>query len=543
METHLQGERPAAIVSLEKCKRIARVIKIQRAPSWPSPPRRELPDKSVCDKVIDCYLQSTESVHRILHILSFMQEYESIWMPDAKPDPGFMVQLKLVLAIGSTGYDDAFSLRTSAVHWVYEAQTWLCEPEFKSRLTIQSIQVNILLLIARRSINIGGTLVWLSAGELLRTAMHMGFNKDPSGPSMRSTYTCEMHRRLWHTVLEIVLQTSLDSGGSPLISVGDYDTQCPGNFNDEDLLVRTISPRQYDEYTETTVARARWHSLSVRLAILKYLNDFGSKAVYKETLRLDKELRAAQKTMNRILQASRSRAGHISFDVGSTMANFLLATYIFALHTPFLATAFREPTHAFSRMALLDNSLKLWPLLCPSSALAAQTGSSAANTSNIWRRLTFCDQRIFHVAVKHVTVTVLLEVREQFQEADGLGAAPLGVDLLKILQESKTWTLEGIKVGETNIKGYMASCMAASYVEALKRGLQKDEMANFLVQATGDAVDTCLPLLENMLRLERGEDSHGEGQDVPETPLDGINWDDIWVSPYSLFPYMHDSQS
>lgn len=538
METHLQGERPAAVVSVEKCKRLARVIKAQRAPRWPSPPRRELPAKPVCDRVIDCYLQSTESIHRILHIPSFMQEYESIWMPDAKPDPGFMVQLKLVLAIGSTGYDDAFSLRTSAVHWVYEAQTWLCEPEFKSRLTIQSIQVNILLLIARRSINIGATLVWLSAGELLRTAMHMGFNKDPSGPPMRSTYTCEMRRRLWHTVLEISLQTSLDSGGSPLIGVEDYDTKCPGNFNDEDLLVEAISPKPDDEHTDTTVARARWHSLPVRLAILKYLNDFGSKAVYKETLRLDKELRAAQKTMGRALQVSRSRAGHTSFDVGSTMANFLLATYSFALHTPFLATAFREPTHAFSRMALLDNSLKLWPLMCPSSALAAQTGSGAANTSDIWRRLTVCDQRIFYVAVKHVTVAVLLELREQFEGADGLGAAPLAADLLNILQESKTWTLEGIKVGETNIKGYMASCMAALYVEALKRGLKKDEMAKFLVQATGDAVDTCLPLLENMLRLERGEDSHGDGQDDPETPLDSINWDDIWVRLYSLFQYM-----
>ena len=529
METQLQGERPAAVVSVEKCKRLARVIKIQRAPGWPSPPRRELPEKAVCDRLIDSYLQTTESIHRILHIPSFMQEYESIWMPNAKPDPGFLIQLKLVLAVGSTAYDDAFSLRTSAVHWVYEAQTWLCEPEFKSRLTIQSIQVNILLLIARKSINIGGTLVWLSAGDLLRTAIYMGLNKDPSGPPTRSTYTTEMQRRLWHTVLEIILQTSLDSGGSPLISLGDYDTRCPQNFNDEDLLVGVTTPRPDEEYTQTTVARARWHALPVRLAILKYLNDFGSKAIYSETLRLDKELRAAQKTMNRYFEATRLHAGHSIFDVGSTMANYLLATYIFALHTPFLATAFREPTHAFSRMALVDNSLKLWPLVCPSSALAAQTGSNGASTNDIWRRLTFCDQRIFYVTVKHVTVAVLLELRQQFQDREGLGAASFGPDLLGILHESKTWTLEGIKVGETNIKGYLASCVAASHAEALKRGLQTEEMAKVLVQATGDAAETCLPYLETMLRLEKGEASNDSGHDVVQTPLESIDWNDIWV--------------
>lgn len=529
METQLQGERPAAVVSIERCKRLARAIKIQRAPSWPSAPARELPAKPICDRLIDCYLQITESIHRILHIPSFMQEYESIWIPNAKPDPGFLVQLKLVLANGSTAYDDTFSLRTSAVHWIYEAQTWLCEPEFKSRLTIRSLQVNILLLIARKSVNIGGTLVWLSAGDLLRTAIYMGLNKDPSGPPSRSTYTCEMHRRLWHTVLEIVLQTSLDSGGPPLIGMGDYDTQCPQNLDDEDLLIGAADPRPDEEHTQTSVARAFWHALPVRLAILKYLNDFGSKATYKETLKLDKELREAQRTMSRALQASCLGAGHTAFDVGSTMANFLLATYIFALHTPFLPTAFREPTHAFSRMALLDTSLKLWPIVCPSSTLAAQAGSNGAHANDIWRRLTVCDQRIFYVAVKHSTVAVLLELREQFQDGEGLGAAPFRPDLLSILQEGRTWSLEGVKAGETNIKGYLVSCVAFAHAEALRRGLQKEEMAKCLVQATGDAADICLPFLEEMLRQEKGEDSYNGEQDVPETPSDSINWEDIWV--------------
>lgn len=159
---------------MQKCKALAKIIKSRRAPSWPCPPTVDLPRKDIADGLVDCYLRTIESVYRILHVPTFKKDYETVWALDGTPDPAFMVQLKLVLAIGATTYDESFSLRASAIRWVYEAQTWISEPEFKARLNLQFLQTNILLLLAREATNVGGSMVWISAGSLLRSAIYMG---------------------------------------------------------------------------------------------------------------------------------------------------------------------------------------------------------------------------------------------------------------------------------------------------------------------------------------------------------------------------------
>lgn len=94
--------------------------------------KADLPLKDVADKPVNCYLRTTETVHRILHVPTLRRDYEALWVSDTEPDTAFLVQLKLVLAIGATTYDEQFSLRASVIQWVYKAQTWFSEPEFKS---------------------------------------------------------------------------------------------------------------------------------------------------------------------------------------------------------------------------------------------------------------------------------------------------------------------------------------------------------------------------------------------------------------------------
>ncbi len=45
--------------------------------------------------------ERARTVYRILHIPTFQREYEALWVPDNLPDAVFLVQLKLVLAIGA----------------------------------------------------------------------------------------------------------------------------------------------------------------------------------------------------------------------------------------------------------------------------------------------------------------------------------------------------------------------------------------------------------------------------------------------------------
>lgn len=163
-EPHLRDSNAAFM--LQKCKALGRFIKARRAPTWPCMPTVDLPPREVADQLLNCYFRTTEAIYRILHIPSFKREYEALWVSDTPSDMSFLVQLKLVFAIGATTFDEKYSMRNSAIKWVYEAQTWLSEPTFKSRLNTQFLQMNILLLLAREFVDIGGDQVVSSLGEV-----------------------------------------------------------------------------------------------------------------------------------------------------------------------------------------------------------------------------------------------------------------------------------------------------------------------------------------------------------------------------------------
>ncbi len=258
-----------AFAGMQRIKHLGRVIKALRMGStWPPPPPPALaigapvpvggfrpadfglPSRALADELIDCYMRSTESIYRVVHVPMFRREYEAMWQGFApvspssstaaaasKPDPGFLAQLKLMLAIGTATHRDFPTLRTRAARWYYAAHLWISEPEFKVHLTMQVLQVHILLLLAREAAALSGSLIWISVGDLMRSAVYMGLHRDPCClPKRISQLAAEMRRRLWNTILELAISSSIDAGAPPMISLHDFDTQPPGNFSDEDLV-------------------------------------------------------------------------------------------------------------------------------------------------------------------------------------------------------------------------------------------------------------------------------------------------------------------
>ena len=358
-EGSLREETSKIFLGIQRCKSLARVIKSRRAPLWPTPTTTDLSPKTIVDELVECYLRTTESVYRILHIPTFKRDYKALWedQSDAEPDPGFLVQLKLVLAIGATVYDEQFSLRVSAIRWVYEAQTWLSEPKFKSRLGIKFVQTNILLLLATEMAAIGGDPIWISAGALLRRGMAMGLHRDPVHPG-RTVLTVEMHRRLWNTILEVTLQSSLTFGGPPLISLDDSDTEPPSNLDDEQLMTEdpVPIPQPEDHFTQMSIAIALRKMFPLRLAIAKSLNDIGSNGTYEEALRLDTDFRAACKRLYRSIQAC---TGPSPSRFATSVVDFIIHHYLSSLHVPFVGLAVHEAAYAFSRKVVIETSLKI----------------------------------------------------------------------------------------------------------------------------------------------------------------------------------------
>lgn len=495
IEPFMKNDSSKVLFGLKRAKVLARTIKAQRAPQWPTAPTTELPPKHICDLLVDNYLRTIETLYRIVHVPSFRKDYEAVWEPGSQPSTGFMVQLKLVLAIGATLYDTTFSMRIEATRWVYEAQSWLMSPAFKSKLGICFLQNNILVLLARELVDVGGELIWISAGAVVRSAVYMGLHKDPAQLRTMSILDAEMRRRLWNTILEVSLQSSLVSGGPCFIQMNEFDTLPPGNYNDADLEAVEPMAKSHGHYTQSSVAIALRQTFPARLAVVKFLNDLFSTGTYEETLRLDRELRLAYKDVRRRLQSMSANAWSKPNEFELQSVDFLLHRYITSLHVPYFSGSLHGATYAYTRKSVVESSLKLWSLA--GSTRAITSNPSFSYTEADLPRLCRCGSGFFRAFAFQSASLLGVELRALYQE-DSISEVNIRPDLVNIVDDAADWYLQCIRAGETGIKGYMLLSILAAHIDALKRDTPKEEVPSILAAASESAGEQCVPLLEEL---------------------------------------------
>ncbi|KAM3562232.1 hypothetical protein MY1884_001932 [Beauveria asiatica] len=508
IDAQLQERGAEAWAGIARCKGLARFIKTRRSPPWPPTKPSPLPEKPVADRLVENYLQNTESLYRVLHIPTFREQYDALWAAGAAPDAAFLVQVKLVLALGAVTYDEAFSLRTCAMQWAYEAQLWLTEPKFKARLDIQTVQTNILLLFAQERLGIIADSMWLSVGWLIRRAMYMGLHRDPARLPERSVLTCEMHRRLWNTIAELNLQSSLGSGGPVFLSMSDFDTNAPGNFDDEQLLELDPVPRPAHECTQMTMALALRETFSQRLDALRFLNDVSSGGSYEETLRLDGELRASYKALGRRLQSCRGQGAKRALtSTELRVLDIIMYRYHTALHVPYFVAAMQDAKYAYSRVVVVDCALKIWTSLAGRTWMHAFCAQSAFEAADDPRRQVTRGMSFFMIAAMHSALLIVMELRAQLKESHGLGPKLLRPDLLAVLEQCQEWSLEVIKSGHTNIKGYLLMRIIAVQIDGISQNLSQEALVENLLCAATEVSETCGGLLAEMAEKLTGGDS------------------------------------
>ena len=521
---------------VDRCKTLARTIKARRAPVWPSPTAPQLPSKDLADSLVDGYLQTSESIYRILHVPLFLREYNAFWeLGDKTPNPVFLVQLYLILAIGATTHDDQFSLRPSAVRWVSVAHTWLYTPAIKPRLDLRSIQVELLYLLAQEQVALKGSSTYILAGALLRKAICIGLHRSPRHLKQGVALTAEMRRRLWNTILEITLQSSLTSDGPPLISLDDFDIEAPENLDDDQLVTEEPRPWPMEHFTQASVAILLRQTFPQRLAVVKFLNDLGPSNTHQRAMQLDADLREAYQLLVRRLQSWRP-LGRCQLEV--RVVDFIMHRYLLSLHIPYFT---RAAEFCFSRQEVVRFSLKIWRATFAAPDPAGSSGSSGSSPQSdgdnlLMARLVTCTSGFYPTVAIHAAFLIAQELRMQLQE-EGLTSVPLRPDLLSLLDESKAWCLRVIDAGETNIKGFLLMSILTAHVRGLSKDLNKQEMAQLLAEEVGNVVDRCLPILEQWASdLAQQDATKPTG---PLGPVDAADTMEDWGFLVSRFGERH----
>lgn len=509
---------------------MVKLIKAQSTNPWTSvqDARNSFPHRELADDLINAYFRTFESAYRILHIPSFEKEYERFWTSPGAASSTSTITIMLVMAIGVCfyqGHEDLRNLRVLARRWTNAASSWLV-PFNKDQMTLSGLQAQCLLILARQINSVGADLIWVSAGTLFRLAIVMGLHRDPDLFPHMTPLNAELRRRLWTTVLELSVQSSLEIGMPPMINLAEFDTRVPLNIDDIDVDESTKqppAPKPESTFTRASIQILLRKSLSVRLDTLKLINDFQLDPSYDDVLALSAKL--TNSCRESALWAriwSSASSGRVLTTFHRNLIDYLLRRFQIGLHRPFAMKARTDPRFYYSRK------------ICTEFGVAIGTPEPDAD----FERLLLLGGIPYREISLHAAQTVCLELISQLEEdrADLIPSSqsrarqqPIRESVSRALE----WSRQRIEAGETNIKPYVFFNMVIAQIEAMEAGSPPEPA---IMAAAKRTVETCVELLKartaNLTTTDSFESvdpTMNEGESFGNfgvDPLPAINFDD-----------------
>ena len=261
-----------------------------------------LPPKGVCDQLLKLYTFSFEKILRILHVPTFIRQYNEFWADsdnEIYQSGGFIPQLTAVLAIALPLEDQSFKTEHSS-SWEYLhmpavnfVRLWLRKLGRKQRTEIATLQVEALVALARRLRLVTPEELWRDTGALVRSAMVMGLHLNPIKSADLSVFQIEQRRRLWVTVLEMDLQASIASGMPVTIPELDFGPLTPANLNDSDFdewAVELPPSRGLHEWTDSLAQITLAMSLPHRIRAMMLVRTVSSRVDLSEIVKQGRRL-------------------------------------------------------------------------------------------------------------------------------------------------------------------------------------------------------------------------------------------------------------
>ncbi|KAI9934610.1 hypothetical protein AWENTII_005878 [Aspergillus wentii] len=470
-----------------ECRGHRQVIKSQQSITLNEPVpdlHSTIPPRSVCDELVNCYLRTFELIYRVIHVPSFWKEYNQFWEQPQSTSTSFLIKLVLILAIGTAFYpgrDNPINDEYThlAQKWIYAGQWWLTGPSEKSTFNLDGVQVLCLLLIARK-VGALGPSQWLSTGSLTKMAMAVGLHRDPGNFPSLSVFQSEMRVRLWATVLELALQSSLESA-TPL-SISDFDTRAPLNINDEDISPDTataVLPRPTGTPTETSIPLLLHESVRLRMKAIQYITKHHRQS-YQQALQLGGELRNACRKLAAFFHSTNPQHSNQDTSPNDFHRKFLdieIRRYILALHTPFKIQARKDPQYYYSRKVCLESAMVI--------ASYADGLNLPSNILDDFSRLTILGRGSFKGPLGLEITSILgLEIITQLEE-EAPAQQPLShpipdpldelakvsrAPLIRSLKHIRAQLLQVIKLGSPSTRRYHFVAAMLSQIRAMESG-------------------------------------------------------------------------
>ncbi|KAL3960375.1 hypothetical protein ACCO45_005492 [Purpureocillium lilacinum] len=219
-----------------------------------------LPKKTVCDRLVASYIDTSETIYRILHLPTFSEQYELYWEGKLQSE-SFLPKLLSVLQTTGRSVDPASGGAA----------------------------------FARSKNDNAARTRFLDAAGLRGPPRH----DDGAAPrpvrmgTRMPVFLGELRRRLWFTIVDMDLHMSLACNLPCLVRDGDFSCRPPRNLNDSELFLdmKELPPtKPIDQVTDNQMQVYAAMTLGVRMRVAPLINRIDSMRDYQEVMEVGAKL-------------------------------------------------------------------------------------------------------------------------------------------------------------------------------------------------------------------------------------------------------------
>lgn len=315
-----------------------------------------LPNKSICDRLLDAYITMSEGLYRVVHVPSFRAEYELFWQQRQVSD-AFLPRLMCMLSLGARFETDKRGLshdRADGIHAPTAcalARAWLDSLRGKQLVDLDTLQCEVLLLHATRMMSSRNQESWTQLGFIVRMAMTMGLHRDPDEFPQIKPFYAELRRRLWYTIMDMDLHVALACNLPCSVREGEYTCRPPSNLDDADIypdMPKLPPSKPIDEYTNSQLQAYASRTLPHRIRVSNIISRLDTIRDFQEVLDCGVQLERLLDDVNHLFprrnQTLNSAAKFKSWRMRALL-DMHVRRPLLALYRPFALSTLECPEH------------------------------------------------------------------------------------------------------------------------------------------------------------------------------------------------------
>ncbi|KAI4867238.1 hypothetical protein F4820DRAFT_213039 [Hypoxylon rubiginosum] len=333
-----------------------------------------LPEKSICDRLMNRYFNSNSPSQHIIHVPTFLQEYNEFCKNPYEAPLHWIALLYMVLALGIffSAYHAPHELESDSIVPAMDrfkqfrgAAGWALIWGKYSQPGPHTIPAFLLYVEGDFMSNRENRMnCYLLSSILIRLMLKMGFHRDPSKLPNITPYEGEMRRRMWNLAIQLDLLVAFNLGLPSMTNGIESDTEFPTHLMDTDFGKDTkeLPPaRPTTDYTPLTYPVYKAKLTRGFFFVVRQAHSL-TPPTYADVMKIDATIEETWKTVPAFMQMKPLEECVMDPTIQVIQRFGLASIYQKSrciLHRRYLVESVPKSEHDYSRRACLDAALSL----------------------------------------------------------------------------------------------------------------------------------------------------------------------------------------